>query len=101
LFVAAVQMPAYVLGFGQDEVASLERYAQSIGFAFQITDDLLDARTEAEDLDKSTFVSLLGTEGARERVKTLVSEAVQAVQPFGVQAKPLQELAAYVGTRAH
>jgi geranylgeranyl pyrophosphate synthase len=100
LFLAAVQIPAGLAGMPAQDTARLEAYACGIGLAFQITDDLLDARAAAEDAGKSTFVSLLGVEGAQRRAQALVAEAVDALAPFGARAALLHTLANYVAIRA-
>ncbi|MDP6342697.1 MAG: polyprenyl synthetase family protein, partial [Alphaproteobacteria bacterium] len=74
------------------ERQALRMYAHDLGLAFQITDDLLDVEgTEAEtgksvgkDLaaGKATFVSILGVEAARERVRMLAQQATTHLEPF-------------------
>jgi geranylgeranyl diphosphate synthase type II len=101
LFLASVQVPAYILGMTAGEIALLETYARNVGFAFQITDDLLDAREPAEDAGKNTFVTLLGVEGAQRKLARLVADAIRAIEPFGHRADLLRILADHVRTRAH
>jgi len=99
LFLAAVRIPAALLGMPEREIACLDAYASSIGLAFQVTDDLLDARAESEDAGKSTFVTHLGVDGARRKAEQLVATAIQAVAGFGECGAPLRLLADYVRTR--
>ncbi|URF48602.1 polyprenyl synthetase family protein [Dinoroseobacter shibae] len=89
--------------------APLRRYAEAIGLAFQIADDILDVTGDAEkagkrlqkdaEAGKATFVSLLGLEAARARAAALVAEAEAALQPYGAEAETLCELARFVIAR--
>jgi farnesyl diphosphate synthase len=90
---------------GADE-APLATYAEALGLAFQIADDLLDLESNAETLGKATgkdaaagkatFVSLLGAEGARERARALVHSACDALHPYGEEADALRAAARFV-----
>lgn len=90
---------------GADE-APLATYAEALGLAFQIADDLLDLESDAETLGKATgkdaaagkatFVSLLGAEGARERARALVHSACDALHPYGEEADALRAAARFV-----
>ncbi len=87
----------------------LRRYAQALGLAFQIADDILDAAGDAARAGKrlgkdaaagkATFVGLLGLEGARGRAAALSAEAEAAVAGYGAAADGLRALARYVVTR--
>lgn len=93
----------------KDEVAALARYAEDLGLAFQIVDDLLDAFGDAEalgkpvgqdaDMDKATFVKLLGPEGARDKARDLVSSAKAHLGRFGERAEALKGAADFVFKR--
>lgn len=96
---------------GESDPGPLRTYAQAIGLAFQIADDILDVEGDAEkagkrlqkdeQAGKATFVSLLGLERARKRATELVSEASDALQPFGAKADILKDLARYITERDH
>ena len=85
--------------------APLEIYAEALGLAFQIADDLLDATGDPAvigkrigkdaDAGKATFVSLLGVEGARTRAQSLVTEAEAALDPYGPAALNLRAAARF------
>ncbi|QBY02817.1 polyprenyl synthetase family protein [Rhodophyticola sp. CCM32] len=94
---------------GRADPAPLRRYAQAIGLAFQIADDILDIEGDAVKAGKrlqkdaragkATFVSLLGLDGARTRAADLVAEAETALQPYGGKAQSLKALARYIIAR--
>ncbi len=99
LFVAAIRLPAVLIGSDNDTEQRLAAYAAPVGMAFQITDDLIDTADPNEDAGKCTFVRLLGAEGARSRVDALIEEAISAISPFGDRAECLRYLARYVRNR--
>jgi len=94
---------------GVAEREALRAYAQAIGLAFQIADDLLDALSSPEELgkptgqdaamEKATFVGQLGIEGARARADALVVEAAASLDIFGKKAKSLRETARFIVER--
>jgi farnesyl diphosphate synthase len=89
--------------------SALERYGAAIGEAFQVADDLLDIEGDAATVGKATgkdaaahkatFVSLLGVDGARNRLKALVGEAEKALAPFGKSGAVLQAAAHFIANR--
>lgn len=88
---------------------TLRHYAQALGLAFQIADDILDVTGDAAvtgkrvgkdaEAGKATFVSLLGLEGARTRAAALVAEAEAALRPYGTGADNLIAAARFVIAR--
>ena len=88
-----------VAGASDDDVRALEAYSEDLGLAFQIVDDLLDTFGDAEDLgkptgqdadmDKATFVKILGPEGARDKARALVGSAKDHLSRFGDKAAAL------------
>lgn len=98
-----------VAGAGEDDLASLETYGQSVGLAFQIADDILDETGTQEELGKDagsdreksklTSVSLLGLEQSRILLKELVEKAVNSLESYGEGAARLQQLARYIAVR--
>lgn len=94
---------------GAEDRARIVAYAEALGEAFQIADDLLDVTgDEAEtgkrvgkdrSAGKATFVDLMGVEGARERAATLVDRAAEALAPYGARAGMLRAAADFVVAR--
>jgi farnesyl diphosphate synthase len=84
----------------------LQIYAEKIGLAFQIADDILDVESSAatlgkatqkdKDKGKATFVDLLGLDKAKAEANTLVDEAVSVLTPFGDKAGMLTATARYI-----
>jgi farnesyl diphosphate synthase len=89
--------------------AALEHYGAAVGEAFQVSDDLLDIDGDAATVGKATgkdavahkatFVSLLGVDGARERLKKLVVKAEKAIAPFGKDGAVLKAAAHFIANR--
>jgi len=87
----------------------LRQYAQAIGLAFQIADDILDVEGDMEkagkrlqkdaDAGKATFVSLLGLDEAKARAARLVGDACDALSSYGSQADILRDTARFVISR--
>lgn len=107
LIKAAVRLGA--LASGEKGVAvmpHLDKYADAIGLAFQVQDDILDIIGDTEtlgkpqgsdqELNKSTYPSLLGLEGAINKAHTLLDEALQALQAIPYNTELLEEFARYV-----
>lgn len=109
LFAVSCESGAILGKAGKHLRTALKAYANNLGLAFQITDDLLDAEgTRAETgknvgkdmrAGKATLVSTLGIEMARNNAKMLADQAVQHLSYFGDQADPLRDLAYFVINR--
>ncbi len=88
------------------DTGPLTRYAQALGLAFQIADDILDVTGDEAatgkrvgkdaGAGKATFVSLLGLDGARQRAAALVETAQDALSPYGDVAETLRQAARFV-----
>jgi farnesyl diphosphate synthase len=88
---------------------ALDRYGSVLGEAFQIADDLLDVEGDAATVGKATgkdaavgkgtFVSVLGVDQAKARLKALVGEAEDALAPFGRDGDILKMAARFVAER--
>lgn len=93
------------------QLAALGRYADCIGLAFQVQDDILDVvsdtatlgKTQGADqaLNKPTYVSLLGLDAAQAKAQDLCNSALDALQDFNHQADALRQIARYIVERTH
>ncbi|MPW69170.1 polyprenyl synthetase family protein [Moraxella catarrhalis] len=93
LIEASVMMGAICAGVQTSALGHLKRYARAIGLAFQVQDDVLDITTDTitlgkpagsdEKLEKSTYVKLLGVDGAQEYANQLFEEARSQVKYWG------------------
>jgi farnesyl diphosphate synthase len=93
----------------QKEYQALDDYGRALGEAFQIADDLLDVEGDPAlvgkqtgkdaEAGKATMVGILGTEGAKARLRALVAEAASALAPFGQAASILIDAARFVAER--
>lgn len=91
------------------ELERLERYAKTVGLAFQVVDDVLDCAASTATLGKTagkdaaqakpTYVSILGLARARALAEELRAEAHAALAPFGARAARLGELADFIVLR--
>lgn len=95
----------------QSQLDALSRYADAIGLAFQVQDDILDVTADTATLGKTqgadaahnkpTYVSLLGLEGARHKAAELHQQALAALAEFDGKAIWLRALADYIIRRAY
>lgn len=102
LFIAAVRGGAHLAGANEQELLALTKFADLLGLAFQITDDILDVEGTTEDLGKpvgsdeknhkSTYVSLYGLEAAKALAEKTVAEALECLEMFGENAEALREI---------
>ncbi|MEN9316760.1 MAG: hypothetical protein RIS35_3153, partial [Pseudomonadota bacterium] len=89
--------------------AALERYADAIGLAFQVVDDILDVEADSVALgktagkdsaqDKPTYVSILGLAESKALAGALHAQACDALEGFGPRARRLRELAELIVLR--
>jgi farnesyl diphosphate synthase len=109
LITAGCEMGALLGEATPDQHAALKAYGEHLGFAFQISDDLLDAEGASADVGKATgkdaaagkatLVGLLGIDQAREHLDRSINAAIAALSSFGAKAEPLAEAARYMGRR--
>jgi geranylgeranyl pyrophosphate synthase len=91
LFVAAARAGAAAAGADDELTALLAAYAERVGLAFQIIDDLLVADGEA-----SPFETSADRAEARQRAEDLRRQALRAIEPLGGRAAPFRDLAAFI-----
>lgn len=93
----------------QAQLDALQVYAQAIGLAFQVQDDILDVESDTATLgkrqgadiarDKPTYPALLGMEAAKAYAIELRDQALVALERFDEKAEPLRALARYIVER--
>ena len=111
LITLAGEVGALLGGATEAERHAISGYTNDLGLAFQIVDDLLDVegdpsilgKATSKDLDagKMNFVSLLGVEGAQDRVRYLAAQAKQHLASFGSRATSLLHTVDFVLNRRH
>ena len=109
LIYAACVLGCVVAGADEEKLRAAEIYAESIGLAFQIVDDLLDITSTSEELgkpvgsdevnSKSTYPSILGLKRSKELVNELTERAVSAVSVLGDESKFLSDYAVKLSVR--
>ena len=101
----AIEAGATLGQASSEQRTSLRGYAQNLGLAFQITDDILDAIGEESNVGKrvgkdaaqgkENFVTLLGVDRARLQAEILVEQAIDHLRPFGHRAELLAAIARF------
>lgn len=111
LLEISVTSGAILAGASDEQVQNLRDYAQRIGLAFQIVDDILDITSTAETLGKSvgkdvaaqkaTYPKLWGLEESRRQADHLIASAKAALEGFGPANQPLLAIADYIVARTY
>lgn len=105
LLCASVEIGAVAANLDPQETSALLSYGKALGLAFQITDDCLDVTQSSAELgkpqysdnqaSKSTYVTLLGLEGARAEARKYAELALDAIASFGNRADKLGAMTAF------
>jgi len=111
LLEACVISGAILAGVSDADRQPLSRYAQDIGLAFQIVDDVLDITATSAELGKSagkdlqaqkaTYPSFWGIEESKRQANQLVANAKAQLATYGDRAQPLLAIADYITARTH
>ena len=109
LLKLCVRMGAILANANQEDLYKLTTYAEKIGLAFQIKDDILSEEGNEEilgkpvgndkELEKCTYVSKYGLQGAKEILNKITKEAIDELEKYGEKAEFLKELALYIKNR--
>ncbi|MBD8594037.1 MULTISPECIES: (2E,6E)-farnesyl diphosphate synthase [unclassified Pseudomonas] len=110
LIEASVRLGALASARAQpSQLECLQTYAQAVGLAFQVQDDILDVESDTATLgkrqgadialNKPTYPALLGLDAAKAYALDLRDQALHALRPFDAAAEPLRELARYIVAR--
>jgi geranylgeranyl diphosphate synthase type II len=109
LIRSSVSTGAISAGAGIADVARLRRFGETIGWAFQVTDDILDVeessaalgKTAGKDIaqQKATYPAVFGIEQAHEIAAKLANDAIAQLDPFGERATRLRALAEFLVQR--
>ncbi len=111
LLEACVVCGGILAGVPETQLQKLSSYAQNIGLAFQIVDDILDITATQEELGKTagkdqqaqkvTYPSLWGIEESQRQAQQLIETAIAQLESFGEQARPLIAIAHFITSRTH
>jgi geranylgeranyl diphosphate synthase type II len=111
LLEASVTSGSILAGVSDADLQRLTNYAQHIGLAFQIVDDVLDITATQEELgktagkdlraQKATYPSIWGLEESKQQAQMLVQKAKAELADFGDRAKPLIAIADFITARTH
>lgn len=108
LLVASILAGAYCSNITETQLKSLQDFGEKVGLLFQITDDILDAEGDSEqlgkavnkDYDKLTYVTLYGLERAKDRADTIAAEAEGILfTNFGDNCKFLYDTVGFILNR--
>jgi len=109
LIRASVTAGALCAGAPAKDVTRLRKFGETIGWAFQVTDDILDVeessaalgKTAGKDIaqQKATYPALYGLPRSHEIAKELATKAIAAIEPYGERAARLREIAEFLVLR--
>ncbi|EAT12318.1 (2E,6E)-farnesyl diphosphate synthase [Bermanella marisrubri] len=111
LIEASVKLGGLCANASEQQLSYLSVYAQAIGLAFQVQDDILDVISDTRTLgkpqgsdesrNKPTYVSLLGLDGAKRKAQDLHQQARDALRKLDADTSPLEDIARYIIERTY
>ncbi len=109
LLKLCVRMGAILAGASEKDLKKLTKYAENIGLAFQIKDDILSEEGDPKitgkpvgndkEMGKCTYVSYYGLDGAKKQLDKITQEAIEQLKDYGEKAEFLSQLATYIKNR--
>lgn len=109
LLKLSVRMGAILAGAPEKDIEILSKFADKIGLAFQIKDDILSEEGDQEimgkpvgndkELEKCTYVSYYGLEGAKKELNRVIDEALKDLEQYDEKANFLRGLTIYIRDR--
>lgn len=106
---ASILIGGIVAGASSSVREGLQQYADAVGLAFQVADDILDVTADTQTLGKTagkdaadnkpTYVSIMGLEGSQKLLRELAQNAALAIRPLGASGTRLKQLAEYIVDR--
>ena len=109
LLKLCVRMGAILAGASEKDLKKLTKYAENIGLAFQIKDDILSEEGDPKitgkpvgndkEMGKCTYVSYYGLDGAKKELDKITQEAIEQLKDYVEKAEFLRELALYIKDR--
>lgn len=109
LLKLCVRMGAILAGASEKDLKKLTKYAENIGLAFQIKDDILSEEGDPKitgkpvgndkKMGKCTYVSYYGLDGAKKELEKITQEAIEQLKDYGEKAEFLSQLATYIKNR--
>ncbi len=105
LILTSARVGAIIGGATPKEMRRISRYAEFLGLAFQIADDIMDIAEhagggEVREKKKATYPAVVGLAAAKYRVQELLHQCLKEIDLFGKDADPLRGIARYVVERA-
>jgi geranylgeranyl diphosphate synthase type II len=111
LYCASLRCGAILAGASDKQISALTRYAEYLGLAFQITDDILDVEGDSEKLgketgsdekkQKATYPAMFGLDRSKSMAREAVDKAIEQLCIFNEEADLLRDIAEYLLERDH
>ena len=99
LICLSIRSGAILSGANQRQLRALTKYAENIGLAFQIIDDMLDIMQDQRDTGKPNYANIFGMKESKSESEKLIEEAKDSLKIFNQKAETLRNIADYLLTR--